>query len=98
MRSPAQRVQLNSQTPRQISPVLLFAVAALVLLAFFASSISPALSVTLSVGISIYPEGGLSAQELLRNADAAMYSVKDSGRNSLRIFSESLAPTRRTLA
>ncbi len=56
------------------------------------------LSVTLSVGISIYPDGGLSAEELLRNADAAMYSVKDSGRNSLRLFTESMAATRRTSA
>jgi GGDEF domain-containing protein len=36
----------------------------------------------LSVGISIFPEGGRNAEELLRNADTSMYSVKDTGRNS----------------
>jgi diguanylate cyclase (GGDEF)-like protein len=41
---------------------------------------------TLSVGIALFPEGGRSAEELLRNADAAMYSAKDTGRNSLCIF------------
>jgi diguanylate cyclase (GGDEF)-like protein len=40
------------------------------------------ISLTLSVGISIFPEGGRNAEELLRNADTAMYSVKDTGRNS----------------
>ena len=56
------------------------------------------LSITLSVGVSIYPEAGLTAEELLRNADAAMYTVKDSGRNSLQIFTDSMLSSRRTLA
>jgi diguanylate cyclase (GGDEF)-like protein len=47
-------------------------------------------SVTLSVGVTTFPENGRTAEELLRNADAAMYSVKDSGRNSLCMFDESL--------
>jgi diguanylate cyclase (GGDEF)-like protein len=56
------------------------------------------ISITLSVGVSIYPDAGLSAEELLRNADAAMYTVKDSGRNSLQIFTENMLASRRTLA
>jgi diguanylate cyclase (GGDEF)-like protein len=52
------------------------------------------LHLTLSVGVAIYPEGGTTAEELLRNADTAMYSVKDSGRNSLRLFDESLVANR----
>jgi diguanylate cyclase (GGDEF)-like protein len=56
------------------------------------------LSITLSVGVSIYPEAGLTAEELLRNADAAMYTVKDSGRNSLQIFTDSMLVSRRTMA
>jgi len=51
------------------------------------------ISLTLSVGIAIFPEGGGNAEELLRNADTAMYSVKDTGRNSLCIFDESLLAT-----
>lgn len=50
---------------------------------------------TLSVGVSIFPEGGRSAEELLRNADAAMYAVKDTGRNSLCVFDGSQAAARR---
>jgi diguanylate cyclase (GGDEF)-like protein len=53
--------------------------------------------ITVSVGVAIYPEAGLDAEDLLRSADAAMYSVKDSGRNSLRIFTESMIDSRRTL-
>lgn len=55
-------------------------------------------SLTLSVGVSIFPEGGRTAEELLRNADTAMYTVKDAGRNSLCVFDESLPPPRRTIA
>lgn len=44
------------------------------------------ISLSLSVGISVFPEDGDSAEDLLRNADAAMYAVKDSGRNSFCMF------------
>lgn len=44
------------------------------------------ITLTLSIGISLYPDGGDSVEELLRNADTAMYAVKDSGRNNLRVF------------
>lgn len=46
------------------------------------------INMTLSVGVSIFPDHGRTAEELLRNADAAMYTVKDSGRNSLCMFDE----------
>lgn len=54
-------------------------------------------SITISVGVAIYPDAGLDADDLLRSADAAMYTVKDSGRNSLRIFTESMMESRRSL-
>lgn len=56
------------------------------------------ISLTLSLGISIFPDGGSSDEELLRNADTAMYSVKDTGRNSLCIFGDSLQVPRLTTA
>ena len=56
------------------------------------------ITLTLSIGISIYPEGGRSADELLRNADVAMYTVKDNGRNSLCIFDKDSATDRRASA
>jgi len=42
--------------------------------------------VTLSIGVSIFPEDGSSRDELLRNADAAMYQAKESGKNCFRFF------------
>ncbi len=40
-----------------------------------------------SIGIAIYPRDGRSASELLKNADAAMYAAKQSGRGRFVIFS-----------
>ena len=45
------------------------------------------LMVSASVGISVYPENGLSTSELLRSADAAMYRSKNSGRNLYNFYS-----------
>ncbi|MFD1735029.1 putative bifunctional diguanylate cyclase/phosphodiesterase [Bacillus salitolerans] len=42
--------------------------------------------VTPSIGISIFPENGLNVEDLLKNADAAMYLAKESGKNSFRFF------------
>ena len=41
---------------------------------------------TASVGISIFPRDGESADLLLKNADIAMYSVKDHGKNGFMFF------------
>jgi diguanylate cyclase (GGDEF)-like protein/PAS domain S-box-containing protein len=43
-----------------------------------------------SIGISIYPNDGSSVDELLRNADIAMYHAKEQGRNSYHFFTESM--------
>lgn len=53
---------------------------------------------TLSVGVALFPEGGRTPEELLRNADAAMYSVKDSGRNGLCVFEARVPAARRSTA
>lgn len=44
------------------------------------------LSVTCSIGIALYPGDGEDAESLLKNADAAMYVAKNSGRNSFQFF------------
>jgi diguanylate cyclase (GGDEF)-like protein len=41
-----------------------------------------------SIGIATYPTDGKTAQELLRKADIAMYSAKNSGKNTYRFYSE----------
>lgn len=48
------------------------------------------LYVTSSIGISIYPLDGTDAQNLLRNADSAMYKAKMEGRNSYQYYTEEL--------
>jgi diguanylate cyclase (GGDEF)-like protein/PAS domain S-box-containing protein len=44
-----------------------------------------------SIGISIYPRDGLSGDELVRHADAAMYSAKENGRGNYQFFTPNLA-------
>jgi diguanylate cyclase (GGDEF)-like protein/PAS domain S-box-containing protein len=44
------------------------------------------LHVTVSVGISLYPEDGQDAETLIKNADIAMYYAKDHGRDHCQFF------------
>lgn len=46
-----------------------------------------ALQISASIGISIFPRDGDSSEELLVNADAAMYRAKRDGRNTFKYFS-----------
>jgi diguanylate cyclase (GGDEF)-like protein/PAS domain S-box-containing protein len=48
------------------------------------------LSISCSVGISIFPEHGKDGETLIKNADAAMYSAKESGRNRFRFFTDDM--------
>ncbi|MCK9473199.1 EAL domain-containing protein [Sulfurimonas sp.] len=48
-------------------------------------------NVTLSIGISIYPQHGTTSQELLKNADVAMYEVKKTKRDDFRIYNKSMS-------
>jgi diguanylate cyclase (GGDEF)-like protein/PAS domain S-box-containing protein len=45
------------------------------------------LHISSSIGIAIYPEHGRDWDELSKNADAAMYHAKESGRNVVKMFS-----------
>ena len=44
------------------------------------------LHVTTSIGVSIYPDDGLDAETLIKNADTAMYQAKENGRQSYQFF------------
>lgn len=46
--------------------------------------------VTMSIGLSIYPENGRSHTVLIKNADIAMYRSKDTGKNKLTIFTSTM--------
>ncbi len=48
------------------------------------------LSISCSLGISIFPDHGESGEILIKNADAAMYSAKEKGRNNFRFFTEKM--------
>ncbi len=46
---------------------------------------------TLSMGASVFPDDGANVEDLLQHADTAMYSVKESGRNGLKLFKQEMA-------
>lgn len=45
---------------------------------------------TLSIGIAVCHAGEMTADELLRDADAAMYRAKERGRNRVEVFDEGM--------
>ena len=44
------------------------------------------LQVSASIGVVTFPEDGTTAEDLLKNADSAMYQAKDCGRNNYQFF------------
>lgn len=47
--------------------------------------------ISLSIGVALYPLDGLTTEELITNADAAMYEAKMAGKNRYSFYSVSLA-------
>ena len=43
-----------------------------------------------SVGIAVYPDDGVTSEELIRNADLALYAAKDGGRGRYHFYAEDL--------
>ncbi|MBI3285383.1 MAG: EAL domain-containing protein [Burkholderiales bacterium] len=43
-------------------------------------------TVTSSIGIALYPDDGVSMADLIKNADSAMYHVKERGRSDFRFY------------
>ena len=48
------------------------------------------LTITPSIGISLFPEHGENVAELLKFADTAMYQAKSSGRNTFMVYTEDM--------
>jgi diguanylate cyclase (GGDEF)-like protein len=47
-------------------------------------------SVSSSIGIAMFPEDGQSAEELIKNADIAMYHAKEQGRSNFQFFTKKM--------
>ena len=47
-------------------------------------------SITTSIGIAVYDKDGKTVEELLKNADAAMFRGKEAGRNQFQFYDESI--------
>jgi diguanylate cyclase (GGDEF)-like protein/PAS domain S-box-containing protein len=45
---------------------------------------------TASIGISLFPKAGETLEDLIREADIAMYRAKEGGRNALRFFEQDM--------
>ena len=48
------------------------------------------LHLTASIGVSLYPNDGAASEQLLRNADVALYRAKDAGRNRLQLYNPTM--------
>lgn len=48
-------------------------------------------SLSCSIGISVYPRNGVDVDMLIGHADAAMYIAKQMGRNTIQLYTSSLA-------
>lgn len=49
---------------------------------------SHSIHISVSIGIAIYPEDGENSHTLIKNADKALYRVKEAGRNNYQFYSK----------
>lgn len=48
------------------------------------------LEISVSIGISVFPKDSSNINDLIKHADTAMYSAKESGRNTYRFYTQEL--------
>jgi len=75
----------DERAPVPVAEKLLAAISEPMLIEGQSVSVSP------SIGISVFPRDGDSAEELIKNADAAMYLAKERGRSNYQFFNKGLA-------
>ncbi len=46
--------------------------------------------ISCSIGITLYPDDGTDAEQLIRNADSAMYKAKELGRNNYQYYTDKM--------
>lgn len=51
------------------------------------------ITITASIGVSLYPDDGVDADELLKNADIAMYKAKEAGKNNCQFYTKGMSAT-----
>lgn len=51
------------------------------------------ISTTVSIGVSLYPDDGEDTDELLKNADIAMYKAKEAGKNNCQFYTKGMNAT-----
>lgn len=51
------------------------------------------LTVTVSIGISVFPMDGEDAETLIKNADTALYRAKENGRNGYQLYTATMNAT-----
>ena len=48
-------------------------------------------AVTVSIGVSVYPDGGTDMESMLQAADLALYLAKERGKNGFQVFKPNMA-------
>jgi diguanylate cyclase (GGDEF)-like protein len=51
------------------------------------------ITTTASIGVSIFPDDGADTDELLKNADIAMYKAKEAGKNNCQFYAKGMSAT-----
>lgn len=51
------------------------------------------ITTTVSIGVSVYPDDGIDTDELLKNADIAMYKAKEAGKNNCQFYTKGMSAT-----
>lgn len=55
------------------------------------------LFISVSIGISIFPENGQTANDLIKHADSAMYVIKERHQNNYKLFDSSISENFKTM-